>query len=306
MVTPLRSTNTIDFHRAREQVVAESRNAELLESGEEQARFRLLSRLQTTLSLERIIQLFYEELDDDPAPVGLRYVHEARGLQILEGRTASHSCGYRLHTRQGDLGELILYRDHRLSEAELARVESLLMTLVHPLRNALQYRDVLDASVTDPLTGAGNRSGLDTALDREIGLARRYGLSLSVLMIDIDQFKQINDKHGHSAGDAVLRETVQRFHTVCRNTDICFRYGGEEFVIVLSRTDHEGAVTIADRIRSSIADHPFRHANRKLDVTISIGISDFQAIDDRNSLITRADQALYESKKEGGNRVQPL
>lgn len=306
MVTPLKSANTIDFNRARQQSADRPGNDDAGDPERDQQRLQLLSALQTTLSLESIISLFHGSLEELVQLTGLRYVHEARKLQLLEGDMASHSCGYRLHTRQGDLGEIIIYRGRRFSDEELGAVESLLMTLVHPLRNALQYLDVLNASITDPLTGVGNRAGLDEALEREIALARRYEQPLSLLMIDIDRFKSINDAHGHGAGDVVLRDTVERFSEVHRSTDMCFRYGGEEFVILLNRTDQHGAVTIADRIRSRVADTPFRYSRQQLQVTVSVGISEYGPADSRDTLFTRADKALYEIKQQGGNQVRHL
>jgi len=181
-----------------------------------------------------------------------------------------------------------------------------MMTLIHPLHNALQYQDVLNAAVTDPLTGAGNRAGLDSALEREMALARRYQQPLALLIIDIDRFKSINDNHGHSAGDAVLRDVVHRFSEAHRNTDLCFRYGGEEFVILLNRTDHSGALTIADRIRSRVADEPFHYSEQPLRITVSVGVSEFGPSDTTDALFTRADKALYEIKQQGGNQVGHL
>ncbi|MGM0633935.1 MAG: GGDEF domain-containing protein [Pseudomonadota bacterium] len=305
MVTPLKSANTIDFNRARQEVVA-NRPETTAELANEPLRYRLLSRLQSTLQLENIIRLFHTTLREMIALEGIRYLHEARSLQVKEGDNASHSCGYRLHTRQGDLGEIILYRSLRFSDRELSGIESLLTTLVHPLHNALQYRDALDASITDPLTGAGNRAGLDQALEREIALASRHSQPLSMLMIDIDNFRRINDQFGHGAGDTVLRETVQRFHAEHRNTDLCFRYGGEEFVILLNRTDQPGALTIADRIRSRVADAPFQLRESPLRITVSIGVSQFAGTDTMDSLLDRADRALYNSKRDGGNQAASL
>lgn len=303
MVTPLKSANTIDFQRAREQ--EDVARGLALQTGlpEEGVRYRLLNRLQTTLSLDRLITLFHDELSIQLELQGLRYLHETRQLQHMAGSASSHSCGYRLHTQHGDLGEIIVYRDRRLSDQELTIIESFLVLLVYPLRNALQYRDVLEASVTDPLTGAGNRSALDATLKREIALARRYGSPLALLMIDIDKFKAINDEHGHSIGDAVLKDTVKLLDATHRGTDMCFRFGGEEFVIVLNRTDHEGAMIIADRIRQRIADTLFHCCEPPLRVTVSIGVSDYAAADDADSLFERADQALYQIKQQGGNQA---
>jgi len=123
MVTPLKSANTIDFNRIRQQAAVEHDYPDPDGGQQEQQRFQLLSRLQTTLSLETIIHLLYTSLEEQFGLQGLRYLHEARSLQMLEGKAMSHSCGYHLHTRQGDLGEVILYRNRRFSDSELLLIE---------------------------------------------------------------------------------------------------------------------------------------------------------------------------------------
>lgn len=264
-------------------------------------RYRMLTRLQTTLDLDKILTLFHEESSEVVAHCGLLYTHEAQQLQLSVGNVELHSCSYRLITQGDNLGEIVLYHNARFSESDLDMIETLLSTLLCPLRNALLYRAAIDASMTDPLTGAGNRLAMMTTLTHELNLARRYDHELSVLVMDIDKFKKINDTEGHAAGDNVLRELVRLINKINRNTDLCYRYGGEEFVVVLSKTDKYGAMVIAERLRDAVAGLRICAESGPLQVTVSIGVASFAQPDSTEDLLNRADKAMYKIKNEGGN-----
>lgn len=266
-----------------------------------QVRYRLLTRLQTTLDLDKILALFHEESSELVPHCGLVYVNETQQLQVSVGNVELHSCSYRLITQRDNLGEIVLYHNARFCDPDLDTLETLLSTLLCPLRNALQYRAAIDASMTDPLTGAGNRLAMMTNLEHELNLARRYHHELSVLIIDIDKFKKINDTEGHAAGDNVLQEMVRLVNKVNRNTDLCYRYGGEEFVVVLSKTDKYGAMVIAERLREAVAGLRICAESGPLQVTVSIGASSFADNDGAEDLLNRADKAMYRIKNQGGN-----
>lgn len=156
----------------------------------------------------------------------------------------------------------------------------------------------------DPLTRTFNRRFLSSVLRREVSLATRAKTPLSVLMADIDHFKHINDRHGHSAGDAVLSHTADILLHCVRATDFVFRYGGEEFLIVLVESDHDRALTIAERIRQQIAAKPAAISNAgQIPFTMSIGVATFEGHPDYQYLIDAADKALYRAKESGRNRV---
>ncbi|RGP52858.1 hypothetical protein ASB58_17745 [Pseudomonas abyssi] len=155
---------------------------------------------------------------------------------------------------------------------------------------------------TDPLTGAFNRRYLFDLLSKEAARVRRGAAAMSVLLIDLDHFKRINDNYGHDAGDAVLREFVQRACAAVRTTDQICRYGGEEFVAFLPECSIEGALALAERMRLSIALTAFEHDGQNIPVTASIGIAQFMATDTEHTLLKRADQALYRAKETGRNR----
>ena len=161
-------------------------------------------------------------------------------------------------------------------------------------------------ATTDPLTLVLNRRALIDRLTTEIDRARRYDSVVSLLMIDIDHFKLVNDTHGHLVGDEVLREVGAILQHEARTVDIVARYGGEEFVVVLPETGQEGAVTVAERIRERIASAQLRGSNgTPLTVTASIGVALFPApyVESTEDLFARADEALYRAKADGRDRV---
>jgi diguanylate cyclase (GGDEF)-like protein len=194
-------------------------------------------------------------------------------------------------------------------EAELiARLNAgrRILALEHSLRVANQRNRIL--SITDALTGAYNRRYLMEQLPREFERCRRYAYPLSVLMCDLDHFKQVNDQRGHAAGDDVLQQFACRAQKLIRsNSDWIARYGGEEFLIVLPETGHDAGVLVAEKIRSIVASTPFATRAGDTQVTASFGIASTSANGPDLSLsvetlIRMADDSLYKSKQSGRNR----
>lgn len=160
--------------------------------------------------------------------------------------------------------------------------------------------------IKEGLTGLFNQIYIRQRLEEEIYRSKRYGHALSVLMIDLDNFKELNDRYGHTAGDHLLKYFSQLLTQTIRPSDIAARYGGEEFLILLPETDREEAHAVAERLRKRISLYPFRIDSRKEDVlfTISIGLSTYPEYGQSgDELITLADIALYQAKKEGKNKV---
>ncbi len=151
---------------------------------------------------------------------------------------------------------------------------------------------------TDPLTGVNNRRGLDDSLGSQLALVTRYHSVFSLVLFDIDHFKQINDQEGHLNGDRVIQELAQLLDESIRETDIIARYGGDEFVIIMPQTDLDGASIFAERLRAGVAE--------RMTITVSGGVTAARESDDPESLIARADTALYNAKTAGRNRVFSL
>jgi two-component system cell cycle response regulator len=166
----------------------------------------------------------------------------------------------------------------------------------------------IEMAITDALTGLFNRRYMESHLSTLVEQAASRGKPLTVMVIDIDYFKAINDGHGHDAGDDVLRDFALRIKRSIRGIDLACRYGGEEFVLVMPETDMAVAAMVAERLRRRIAAEPFaiEQGSRVIPVTISIGIAALRDKDDTAaSVLKRADQALYRAKRDGRNRVVP-
>jgi diguanylate cyclase (GGDEF)-like protein len=159
-------------------------------------------------------------------------------------------------------------------------------------------------ALTDGLTGLFNRTYFQHALRRELNRARRHGLELSVVMLDLDDFKRINDSRGHAAGDRALVRAAGMVAASLREVDVCARYGGEEFALVLPETGHEGAYVVAERIRQRVEQDFARMRGPR--VTISGGVATFpEDALDAKGLVREADRLLYRAKSEGKNKVLP-
>ena len=174
------------------------------------------------------------------------------------------------------------------------------------IENVLLHQETRQLSITDGLTGVWNRRYLEMTLRKEIERAQRFGRPLSVLMLDIDRFKRVNDRHGHQRGDEVLIEVTRRILTEIRtNIDVVGRFGGEEFIVVLPETPSGGARVVAEKIRASMRDEPFTGASSDpLSVTVSVGVSTYpEDGPDAEELIRRADSAMYRAKATGRDRV---
>jgi two-component system cell cycle response regulator len=202
------------------------------------------------------------------------------------------------------------YLSKRMSSAQLLarlRTAQRILTLERSLKGALAEKRRL--ALTDALTGSPNRRYFLRRLGRELERVRRFGGELCVMSLDIDHFKQVNDRYGHASGDAVLQEFVRRLgECLPRNTDWCARMGGEEFAVVLEETNLDGARIVAERLRHATSVSPMRTRAGAIKVTVSIGVSGLEAAADRKDvsvewLLHQADQHLYASKENGRNCV---
>ena len=192
-----------------------------------------------------------------------------------------------------------LHSAHEVAEArqQLLTAE----TRIEGLKSELELVNQLVRE--DQLTGALNRRGLDHALEREAVRADRKSAPLCVALLDLDDFKQLNDRHGHPAGDCVLVHLVAVIRDTVRGNDLIGRYGGEEFLLVLpdSRIDESSAVM--NRLKDTLDARPLHWDMQRLRVSFSAGIAERRAGENQDSLIARADKALYEAKRLGKNRV---
>ena len=298
-------TNAIDFDSAKLQRLGFGQQQPTLERPISLAQLRqqLSMQLQTSLEPQRILGLFYREVQRLVPLDALSYQHKSSDLRLEFGHRGHQSISYSLSHEGEHLGELVFRRNQPFSEQEQGYLESLLASLLYPMRNTLLYRAATQSALRDPLTDTGNRIAMDQTLTREIELSRRHLQPLSLLMLDIDHFKQINDTHGHSAGDDVLKAVAASIKNQLRNVDMVFRFGGEEFLILLSNTSREAAALVGERLRNAAQTEEYVADGRSIELTVSLGCSTLLPGESAESLLRRADNELYVAKREGRNRL---
>jgi len=211
-------------------------------------------------------------------------------------------------------------KENNFSEIEFLKIEKPKDELDH-LRNNLvdtaltigkllseleeKNRELQELAYYDPLTDLPNRRFFFEHANLIFEEAKRYKKPLSLLVMDIDHFKKINDTYGHDVGDVVLKTFAGVLRGIVRQSDICARFGGEEFVVLLPNTDLEGAKVLAERIRTAVAKNPVEHGSIVIVFTVSVGISQYRkSMQNIDELIKEADIALYRAKEGGRNRVE--
>jgi two-component system cell cycle response regulator len=224
-------------------------------------------------------------------------------IEALENQADAYLWLPRNHPKGDPLDKEILLQQDRLLHAQI--MSGLQMVKNH--RELMRTNDILSAiALSDPLTELNNRRALDWELPRQVINARSRSEPLSLVMLDVDYFKAINDTYGHPVGDRALQLISSRLRHNLRFRDTLFRYGGEEFVIILSNTDQQEGLLVARRLCRLISDQPFSiEENLDLNLTISAGTTTLKSTDDARgvSFLQRADQNLLQAKANGRNRV---
>ena len=266
-------------------------------------KLRIANALQSSLHVRDVIRGFAREVRRMVRGVAVRYRHSVHKVAVDDGLREFNSYTYELTLVGRYLGEITFSRATTLAESELQVLEVLLCTLIYPLRNALQYERALKIALKDPLTGVNNRAMLSAQLKHHISLAQRQLTPLSVLMIDIDHFKSVNDRFGHIVGDVVLIQIANQIVRCTRTSDGVYRYGGEEFVVVLPNTNSAGAELLAERIRGEIQALQVDALPPNVTITASVGVAHYLAGEGMIDLLQRADDLLLIAKRDGRNRV---
>jgi len=260
-------------------------------------RNRIIDEFQEKTGI-RIIRDNVEVGIEDPKHNILKGTDEKtiRGFnsQIMEGKGEKFGIFCLSRARTGPFNE---------DELEMAGIISNQSNLV--VDNIRMYEKIQRFAIADGLTGLYNHRYFQEQLEKEYSRARRFNLSLSLIMLDIDHFKRFNDEHGHQLGDLILKELARITQLNVREIDLVARYGGEEFAIILPETPKSNVMIAAERIRTALEQHPFPHEPEPLHVTVSMGVSGYpdDQIESRLDLISKADLSLYKAKRDGRNRV---
>jgi len=224
----------------------------------------------------------------------------------LEG-IYNDGCGHYAHKwlieRADDAGILLILKEgSKLSDDQIDVINESLSILSDSLKRALDYEDLFEKASHDPLTGLANRRVFDERISGMIDSAKRYNKPLTMLSMDLDKFKNINDSLGHLAGDEVLKSVADVLKNAVRSSDLLVRMGGDEFVIVLDSTDKENARILAERL-CQMVDSLDIWADVKSKLGVSIGLAQLRPDEDLREWLDRADDILYHAKAEGRSRV---
>ncbi|MFZ5439148.1 MAG: diguanylate cyclase [Myxococcota bacterium] len=219
-----------------------------------------------------------------------------------EGRVTAEDLG---STNGTIINDEHIEREYRLRNGDLIKIGRTIFKFIASNNIEAAYHDEIYRMTTvDGLTQVFNRRYFEEAIDRELSRSRRYGRPLSLVLIDIDHFKKINDTYGHLAGDAVLKEVASTVRSRTRREDVLARYGGEEFALLLPEVDQKGAALLAEKVRKLVEKHTFAFDGEEIPVTLSAGVATvLKKSEDAQELIRRADEKLYEAKTSGRNQV---
>ncbi|SDS29089.1 GGDEF domain-containing protein [Bradyrhizobium canariense] len=282
-----------------------TRNGKLTEADLEQIYETYLSQIKTTDRIDKVGARVIGEIDDVMTLITDALAVSASYEESLSGATEKLSSA-KNRDQLKPIIELLLRSTREMRETNKALEDRLQLSKTE-ISNLQQSLDAIRAeSLTDPLTGLGNRKYFDRSIERAVENALATGEPLSLLMFDIDHFKSFNDSYGHLTGDQVLRLVGMSLKQTIKGQDITARYGGEEFAVVLPNTALRQALTVADHIRRAIMAKELKKKSTGEilgRVTISVGVSILKPGDDTDSLIERADACLYAAKRNGRNRV---
>ncbi|WP_046003856.1 GGDEF domain-containing protein [Pseudoalteromonas rubra] len=256
----------------------------------------LTEKLQTTLDVNGLLDIFAGYIKRIINLAGLQF-HSSEGVfQMQQSNNQLSPYTFDLELNNQHLGQIVYFSKYRLSEALQARLIQLHTCLLYPLRNALMYQRVLKLATKDSLTGLSNRSQFNEFLAKKLERSRRHHCNFSLMLLDLDNFKQVNDQYGHKMGDNVLIEFARILESSVRATDTVFRFGGDEFAILIDDPAFTTNKVIAERIMASVRCCTIMKSH---DVTTSIGFTLATSQDCPNEIFSRADKGLYRAKDAG-------
>lgn len=275
-------------------------------SGSDGAVFRGFAELEATRLRQLLAQDKPLDFDAPPRPAAMVRSGPLHEALVEAGIAAGPVLALPLQGQDGEAGLVVVMEDDRAFEArEIERARAIAAQAEIALANAERYVRAKERAFIDDCTEVYNARYLLESLDREIRRAERYGSPLSVLFIDLDRFKLVNDHHGHLVGSQALRQLSQVILQCVRQVDTLARYGGDEFTVVLVDTDFEIAQRVAERIRRTVEETPFDAGRgHALRLTCSVGVATYPLHGTtREGLIDVADKAMYRAKSNGRNRV---
>lgn len=262
-----------------------------------------LQKLSVAIELQPLLAIYAREVSMRLQITGLEFEYQD---QVFQPKYSQGSCcvlSSQLFLHDKSLGTMRYLSTKPLAQPQRQLIASLEQQLLQPLNNVLIFEHNRRLSLRDHLTGLGNRSYFDETLSSMKATAQREDRPFSLLMLDLDNFKQVNDQHGHAEGDAVLKQFAKLLHEALRSNDYVFRFGGDEFVLLLAHSDSLNPGLVAQRIIDNVCNDALLSGHH---VTTSIGFTNWQHGDCSASMVERADKALYQAKGDGKNNYRSL
>ncbi|MBS3798677.1 GGDEF domain-containing protein [Pseudoalteromonas sp. BDTF-M6] len=261
----------------------------------------LTQELQRSLELPTLLDIFAEHVRPHAYFTGLQ-LHSCLGVnEMTNSQDNAVANRFDIEVEGEHLGRLVYLSDATFSAALQEQLKKWQQVLAYPLRNALTYNRVLRLATRDPLTGLNNRSDFNMSVEKKLEACRRQHRPFSLMLLDLDYFKQVNDNYGHQVGDQTLQEFATLLRQSVRATDSIFRFGGDEFAILIDDDHYTTNTVIAERIQAAVGNSELMN---RYGVSCSIGFALAQAKDVNISLFERADKALYQAKFSGRNTYQ--
>ena len=262
---------------------------------------QFIHKLLSTIDLSRLAEVFFAQLKARTAVLGLVIQYDDQVLRLGEFK---EQCLFKT-LACADNGKVIanLHYAHGgvLSSRDWQILQQMHLYFCSPLKNALEHHKVKQFAMKDFLTSLGNRASYSEAIVRLLNHAERYQSQFGLLVLDLDNFKQVNDKFGHDEGDKVLMACATTINACLRESDFAFRFGGDEFCCLLPDTNALSIQLVAQRICAAISQNSLLQRHR---VSCSIGSTEYQPQDNPQSIFARADAALYQAKQSGRNCIK--
>ena len=299
----MKNTENSTDHNNRKSSIIIIKPIKKIESLTEES-LRTMYILQSTLDINILIELFDNELKKIVSHDYLNYKNSIENINIDLGEIIKEKLIFNLKINNNSLGKFIIARNIKFNKWEINEIKNLMSVLVQPINNALNYRQAITNASIDPVTKLNNRTLFNKIINQEIDFAQRYKQKLLLMILDLDNFKKINDNFGHNIGDILLSLIGQKLTKFMRRSDLVFRYGGDEFCIILRNTILDGANNLANRVRNNINEKEYDCNDIKIKISVSIGLAELHHDDDCMKFIERADKLLYKAKKAGRNNVK--
>ena len=299
----MKNTENSTDHNNRKSSIIIIKPIKKIESLTEES-LRTMYILQSTLDINILIELFDNELKKIVSHDYLNYKNSIENINIDLGEIIKEKLIFNLKINNNSFGKFIIARNIKFNKWEINEIKNLMSVLVQPINNALNYRQAITNASIDPVTKLNNRTLFNKIINQEIDFAQRYKQKLLLMILDLDNFKKINDNFGHNIGDILLGLIGQKLTKFMRRSDLVFRYGGDEFCIILRNTILDGANNLANRVRNNINEKEYDCNDIKIKISVSIGLAELHHDDDYMKFIERADKLLYKAKKAGRNNVK--